>query len=386
MDLFEVEAFDYQTNLTKTVLTELFFDRYVDEKVIKRQHNFNDEFIFKLDGKTVKTTLGRYIFNRFVLPTQLFDSEYFLNSPVNGKSYGKLFDSVTNALVINLIDKEEFANFTDRITWLGNILVDGIGDSFDSESFYLKPEVEEEIKQLVDSIDPDDIISVEENESKIINILKRELGDKPVGRIMLSGSKGSFENNMKSMVAMRSFNNGIYVKDNLFDGNSIDTYGKVNSLVSTAGRSINTAKGGYASNLIRDGYNHTYLSKKEDCKTDGYLIETITNGNFQEFRYRSVKPLKDANDRFVKWDTLDTDNLKKYSGKTTAVRSPMFCRNKDGYCRTCYGSSYTKNGIEQNLGSLVQLISAHIMNVSMKAFHNLNIDRQEVDFTKITIK
>lgn len=388
MNKFNLTAVDFQTQLTKKMLIELFVDRQENGQTIPKQYDVNEVFSVKLlDGKTLTTTVGRFIFNSFVLPKQFFSSEFYINEQITKKQFNNLFDKLSEKVLNGELLNSELSDVTDRITWIGSQFVNTVGDSYGSDSLTLSEESKNKITKLVEEIDPDDTVSLDANEKEIVKILKDDLSDKSIGRIIASGAKGSWDGNAKPTLAVRGLINDEYSKDNLTEGNSLDSYTKINSLHGSYSRSAKTALGGYQVNLINAGLNHTSLdTKTSDCRTTGYLIIKIDEANFKKFKLRRVKLLRDTKDRFKKWTILNDDNKKEFFGKEIAIRSVMFCRNKNGYCTTCYGASYTQNGITKNLGSLTALVGSNTMNKSMKAFHSSSLKRDTIDFTKIEIK
>lgn len=387
MDLLDLQDFDFQKDLTKNLLIELFSDTFIDgDTIAPRKFDVEQVFSGRLnDGTNIKTTIGRWVFNKFCLPNVLFTSEFFQNHPITKKNYKKFFQLVANQLEFNKISKTDYAEFTDRVQWIGSQFVNTVGDSFDSKSLNLSDEVKQQIKEIVDAIDPTDTVSIDSGDKKVVDILKKALKGTPLGNIIESGAKGGWEANIKPLLGVRGLIAGEYSKDSLFGGIGLDTYSKINSLDGSFQRSVATAKGGYVVNLLRDGLNHTKISKKEDCKSDGHLIIKLTDSNFKTYKNRKVKFLRNVTDVFSPWISLTEKNSKEYIGKTLAIRSVMFCRSKDGYCQTCFGDSFKKNGVTENLSALTMLVGSNIMNKSMKAFHSTAVDRTEVDFTKLKI-
>ena len=147
-----------------------------------------------------------------------------------------------------------------------------------------------------------------------------------------------------------------------------------NALEGTVGRAIKTASGGYQTKLLARGFSSSSLVE-EECGTNIMLKTTIT---YKKFKYRLVS----LQDNVFSTEELTLDNKDKYEGKLGFVRSPLFCKSKDGLCEKCFGNLWKYNGVKNNLSSLLTTVSSQIMLKSMKSFHDLRKSFTELDFRR----
>jgi len=212
-----------------------------------------------------------------------------------------------------------------------------------------------------------------------------------------SGSKGSVDDIRKLLLGvgvsinstgnindfiLRSHTEGL-TKKQFFNYSS-------QAIVALYSKSQNTAKPGY---LIRKLYtimDNLELSKHKDCGTNRYFKFKIPTGKEGE------KILKNLKGRYYKSSfsleklsqiPKDITDVKNLLGKTIELRSPLYCKARDGICETCYGSLYVD---ELNLkpgdpiGKLsVNSFAESLVNITLKSSHTgLKLDMDEVDLIK----
>jgi len=241
----EIINFDYKNNLTQTILLDNFTKRFDPEtkKVIEPMFRFNTSIKYK----GIDTTVGRLIFNKFCLPTVILDSGYYLNEEVTKKSLGEIYNKCVTLKLEGKLSDEDYADFNNRLLWLGNLLTSLSGDSFDSNSFILSPEVKLMLQEFFSSpkekLQDPEYVNTWQN--KIIEEVKRTMGDTGLVKIINAGVKGDFGNNFKNMALFRGIVDGEFITNNLADGNTFDTYTKLgtNAVAGSSARAIKTAQG-----------------------------------------------------------------------------------------------------------------------------------------------
>ena len=356
-DLLQI---DLKRGLDKTLFFTLFTDREDEQgRTFKKVFSFDTVVKVKLKNNFINTTVGRYIFNKFVLPDEIFEDSY-----INVKLDKKAFKSITEILALaknnGKIDAEEIANTIDRLTWLASVVSSIQGGGLQAKSLVLTDEGEAKINAIRDRL-TDDISDekLKESDEEVVKILKNEFKDTDLGEIVDSGAKGSYENNMKSTFGYRGKLQDSMIKGNLSDVSPLE-YVRVNGLDGSYARSKLTAVGGYAGKLVQGGLSHTFVNtNKRDCGTQLFLTTIIKNPKDFLFKFVRIKGRKEP---FVK---LTDENKQLFVNKICEVRSVMYCKSNDGYCSTCFGEGYKINGITKNLSSLVTLITADIMNKSI---------------------
>ena len=122
--------------------------------------------------------------------------------------------------------------------------------------------------------------------------------------------------------------------------------------------------------------NSNIKISKEDCKTKKYLEITVINSLANNLLGRFMYNEKTGKLQEI---TQDTNII----GKIIKLRSPLYCKDKDGICEICYGTSAKKLDTKQ-----IGLIAGTVVNkigvetYSMKARH----ESIAVKFKKINFK
>lgn len=367
----DILKLDLQKELTRTMLFEWF-----SEDLFKT----NQEISIKVNNKMIKSTLGIYIFNKFLLPAVLFDTEY-VNEPLNKKVYSEFINMLSEAKNSSkLITAEEFASVVDRLSWLSAIMLKIHGGGITSDGIIVSDKTSAAIKDIIAKLpDEPSIEQLQKTDNSVIKLLKDDLGDSDLGKIMTSGSKGSFSNNMKTMFGYRGIVDGKLIRSSV-ENTTFDDFSKVNGLVGSYGRSVQTRIGGYQSKLVNNGLSHTKVDvKNRDCGSKLFL--TVKLNNLNEYNMRYVRLSGKGS-----FEVLTSDNFDTFKGKFIDVRTPMFCLGKNGYCVKCYGEMFKLNGVKDNLAPAVAAITADTMNKSMKSFHDLSPTYNSIDIKKTLLK
>ena len=339
----------------------------------------------RMDGKIIKTSVGRVLFNE-VLPQGL----RFLNDPVRASTLKSL---ITNALQI--YTPEEVANLVDKLKDLGfwaATISGGISVSvFDCQVI---PEKQKMIFQAEGKI-----TEVENNyrQGLITNEEKRRLSneiwleatdeiadetwsrldkDNPVKVIIESGGARASKDQLKQLAAMR----GLVVdplgkivelptKSNFREGLSIFEYvtstrGSRKGLTDSA---LKTADAGYLTRRLVDA-SHDAIIRYEDCGTEEGIEILRSEHRQSPFTARVLgrnlaqkivdpktkKVLIKANEELTEENIgfLDKFNINK-----VIVRSPLTCQAKYGLCAMCYGRDFA-NRKKVEIGTPVGILAA----------------------------
>ena len=377
----DILNYDFRNNTTQSFLINNFLPKFSekDKKIINPKFSIYTKISLP-NSKKETITIGRYIFNKFCLP-EIYLQEYgYINTTINKKVYKTIFNNLNVLVMRNKLSREEFADTIDRIYWLGSIMANTSGESFDSDSLLISDKLKKEIKQELDKLDDNTPLpEVQKVEEKFIKKAIEEKKDSSLINIIGSGSKGNFTNNYKNLVLFRGKTiDGKLVKDNLTDGNSFDSYTKLgnNAVFGSFSRSSYTALGGYSTKLVNAAFNFTAV-EEDDCGTDQYL--RILLDDFDKYKFRTVSLKRNKN----YFETLNYDNKDKYMNKMVYMRSPMFCRSKNGICKKCFGEIYKYTNADKMISNVLTILTSTIQNKSMKAFHNLVKDVTTIDLNKI---
>lgn len=109
----------------------------------------------------------------------------------------------------------------------------------------------------------------------------------------------------------------------------------------------------------------------EDCGSTGYLTVTLTKDTAKQFLGQWVKDGKDLVE-------LTRENMNSYLDKPIQIRSIMYCKQKDGFCRKCAGE-YFKNLDFNNIGMQTIDVGAVFLYISMKSMHGTKIETMPLE-------
>ena len=87
------------------------------------------------------------------------------------------------------------------------------------------------------------------------------------------------------------------------------------------------------------------------------------------------------------YEMITEDDHKDLIGKTILLRSPLYCKAKDGVCETCFNPRYVEElGVvpKDKLGlKVVGSIAGTLTDLTLKASHTgLSLNQEEVDIRK----
>lgn len=348
----------------------------VYEKLKDDGVNIDDEFIFthktKTNNKSKKLSLGRIWFN-IIVP----DQYELINEPVNKKSLEKIFYRIMNdfdaqegSKIISDIQKEAFK--------MSSLL----SKSFKIETFTPSQEWKKKKDAFLDEFDDLSHQEIIKRKKELMDDLVSELKQHNIGvvdgmesRVSGKMSKEALESLFISKGMASDIEGNISkVKHGINDGYNVDEFYK----------SAAEARKGqfYKSTAVQDpGYlsrkvvmaNAHISANKDDCKTKKYMPLYISNKNLEYIQGRYF--LNEEKDQLEKI-TYDHSNL---IGKTIKLRSPLFCKDKDGICKTCYGELQEKLNTK-NIGVLAGGV---INNVLVNAMMGLRHKSSQVEYVDV---
>jgi DNA-directed RNA polymerase subunit beta' len=338
----------------------------------------------RLDGKMVKTTVGRIYFNK-ILPS----SWEFINQDFPRKALSALFDRAIKELtpkrVVLLIDAVKDMGF-DIAT------ISGISFAVsDNELYSNKDKVIDKANLRAKENEQNYHLGLITNEErrKINNDIwiqtTEELVEKtwnsfapgnPIRLIIETGMGRISRDTVKQLSAMRGLTVDplgniieLPTKSNYREGLSIFEYvnsirGSRKGLIDTA---LRTADAGYLTRKLVD-VSHEIIIRDQSCGTSDHIIIEREGVRSKEFAKRIV-------DRFAAAKVIDPKTKKTLVAKDeiitpekakiveasgvskVAVYSPLTCTLRHGVCARCYGHNYATNA-ESIIGDPVGVIAA----------------------------
>lgn len=337
------------------------------------------------------STIGRYIVNMFVFPEQYLKKYGYVNDVLTKKALGKLEEKMGTMVLNDEIPIKDFTGYLDRGEWLGMGFAYFLVPSLDYEFNVPLPDVIKLRDDLFDKYHKEvargDNSIADKIESEVISLAKKEI--KETGNEsydFYESGVGNFGNNYKKTSIMAGAIENPYtkkldiLKSNYIDGVDKKEFPKFANLTLIGGysRGVETQGSGYETKKVNASMQTVVLDEHgSDCGTTNYEEIIIPEELKDMFYYRYIlDPSAPGHDEHG-LVMLDESNISKYIGKTVKMRSPMFCKGTK-ICNKCAGELYYKMGVT-NAGLLASTITGHLLNLSMKKFHDASINFSKID-------
>lgn len=378
-----------EEDITKSNIFDLFAYFFNEEtKKMVRKHNPNDKLVipkgkYHNNDKNITTTVGRFIFNVFLIEKDFYNIFGYINNVIDAKTFEKIDSRLSLALLNDEITPKQMSHFYNKVQWMGFTFNTILCPSLTPKTVVPLDAVEKRKSQLVKQYEEDlkkgSVVTASRIEKELLDIAKKEIGNDPGLELYESGSKASFDNNYKSLFVMKgpivNAGTGEYSvsTSNYMNGvkkDEIEYY--ADSIVNGAfAKGKNTQVGGYMTKKYFAAFQSLVLDKKgTDCHSKRTHSIFLTESNHMLFLYRYIV----EGNKLV---LLDDETIKKYIGRKVNMRDPIYCTN-DKFCNVCAGDLYYKLGIEY-IGLTSPKISSSIMNKSLKKFHDTSIKLTKIN-------
>lgn len=381
------------TDIDLALLTYLFADTAnivngKKNKIVPSKYNTWDIIhipsnYFYLTHPAMDITLGRFIFNKFVLQgSNVISITKIKNVLINKSALSKLDDDVSHMLLENKITRDQFNKYTDLRDTLGFWLNSMLAHTISEKMLKPLPEIEkrkaELIKKYEKEINAGNIDVMTKIADELIDYAKELLKDDPGMNLYLSGDLdfgNNYRNNNIIKGAVKNEITGEYdfVDTSFADGIKIkDIPAHANSVLSAQyPASIATAKSGYMGKQLLALLQMMQIDAEgTDCGTKHLIPVTVTKSNGSNLLYSYF--VENGKEKI-----FNEDDINKYMGKQIWMRSPMTCLN-DKICSKCAGRLFYLLGIV-NAGLFSTQLSHSSLNLALKSKHNSVVELYNFD-------
>ena len=384
-------------DITYELGMQLFADhvKKVDGQVIEVKSRFEPHDYFKLNAgeyinkETIITAVGSFIFNKFIIEPRFAEFMDYNNEVINSDGLKDLENKLSKLLLEDKITTTDFADYLDRIQWLGMQFHEPLAASFTMRGLKPIPKVikrrGELVKQNKEALEKGDVMVMSAIEKELVDLAKAEISDDPSMDLYYSGARGSIPNNYKQLSIVKGpvYNKTIgkyqFIQNSFFEGlrkEDIAAAG-TNVINGQYPKSCGTAVSGYKAKQVSSLGQAVMLRKDvNDCGTKGYLELVIPPSMKSKFLYRYVID----NGKLV---LLDDSTMDKYVGKKIKLRSIMYCGCDSGVCMTCAGRLFEKLQID-SIGLTTSTLTGALLNLKMKSFHDTSVKINEINLDDMT--
>ena len=368
-------------------ITRMFANTGVKEKgkFVSRKalHNTFDlmtvpaNYFYEGQG-AIKTTIGRFLFNKYVLQgAGIIAATKYINDTLNKKGLSKVDELIGILYLENEINRKQFNVYIDRrdnlAYWLNGMLAHTISPKFAKPLQEVEKKKKELYKKYEKELSSGNIDVMTQVTDELTAYAKELLKDDPGMDLYTSGDLNFNANYEINSIARGAVVNNItgeydFIGSSFMDGIEIkDIPAHANSILSAQyPASIALRSAGYMGKKLLALLQMMSIDyDTDDCGTKQLLPVSINSNNKDYMLYSYIK---EGNGLVL----LDRSNISAYVGKTVLMRTPMTCLN-DRLCHKCAGELFKKLDVE-NAGLFSVQISAVSLNAYLKQKHNNNIE------------
>lgn len=339
--------------------------------------NLMDTVNVKFNGKTIKTTLGRYIFNKIVFfPMWNSKYYYFLDKTISSKVFQTEMKYLKQLAFEKKIENQVLFDIVNMSTEFGlrfsNAYNSGMTFNVMIPDNKFQDYRKKKINAVKDQVEKNlDLDLLAKTEEEIVNYAKEYYKDDDMCETLDSGAGGSWGGDFKTMNvnvgAVPSIEGKpVIVFDPLIDGVSPKYQADWTNtgMTGATNRALQTAKAGAQYNDIVNGMQNV-LGIRGDCGSKrGTKVNTSDPTKLlNRYVIVSGKPVK-----------VTTDNVNKFLNKDVIMRDIIYCKQTGGnYCSTCIGDEPfdLKQTDVVPLGMMTADVASNILNLFMKSTHDL---------------
>ena len=334
------------------------------------------------------TTVGLWVYNKWMIEPGLFDLFGYMNKPVTGKVMGDMNQELSFALMEDRISVQVLKDYlmkTQLVMQYVIILSPNYSESLLTITKTIEPLKNRLIKEHRKELEAGDTLVADNIEKELIKYALDKLGDDPALDIILSDSRTSM-NNFKNLFIWKGItrdpdpnarNEYRVATSNYMEGIKPEEY----SLYSNSGiegaysRGKKTEDGGYLENLATRAYQDIILDEPgTDCGTTRCIEVVLDKSNYVKYIYNNIIG---RNGKLIE---LTSQNASEFFGKKVKMRMAYLCKHEKP-CAACAGNFFYRLG-KRNVGLMEMQVFSIFKNKSMKAFHDSTVGLTEIDCMK----
>lgn len=374
------------SDITRTFLTDIFADTVDNSSgknnAGKRKSHYNTwdtmtvpaNYFFEGHSQ-IRTTVGRFILNKFVLEgSDTIAANGIVNVVLNKSSIGAVDNHIGQLYMENFIDRPKFNSYLDhRDTlgyWLNGMLAHSISEKMLRPLDLVEKRKAELYKKYEKELSEGNIDVMTQVSNELVAYAKEILKGDP-GMDLYDSGDLDFGNNYKNNAILKgavmnkitgefdfigsSFMGGIEIKDVPAHANSI--------LAGQYPASIATKDAGYMGKKLLALLQMMEVDEPgTDCGTKNLIPIQVTNGNKNDLVYTLID---NGAGQLIE---LTRENVGSYVGQTVMMRSPMSCTTQK-ICSKCAGNLFFLLNA-MHAGLFGTQISHSALNLGLKAKHN----------------
>jgi DNA-directed RNA polymerase subunit beta' len=323
----------------------------------------------------------------------ILDNKVRVSYPLDKKNIGKMLTNMHK-----VFSDEEFQWRYMLVYQVGFFLSTFTSSSFTPEALILPDKFKKKRNVIIQEYKESQEKATSENErernimkvdkafkkltTEVLEYFRENRETYPIIDSIDSKAKGSEDDYRKLLVAVGLSINAKGEINDVIDKSHADALSPTQffnytsqAIVSQYKKSSETAIPGYLIRQLNTIMVSVKLSKTIDCQTKGRLGVQILNKDILQSMQGKIYDGGEI-----------TEDSTELIGKKVKLRSPLFCKAKDGICRTCYSPAFVeKMNLTENagIGLLASTAQASLLTaMTLKASHTgLSLDKKEVDLS-----
>lgn len=334
------------------------------------------------------TTVGLWIYNKWMIEKDLFDLFGYVNKSVTGKTMDSMNQELSFALMEDRIPVKALKDYlmkTQLVMQYVIVLSPNYSEALLTITKAINPLKNRLIKEHRRELESGNTLVADQIEKELIDYAMKTLGDDPAMDIILSQARTTM-NNFKNLFIWKGVtrnpdpnakNEYRVATSNYMDGIKPEEY----SLYSNSGiegaysRGKKTEDGGYLENLATRAYQDIILDEPgTDCGTSRCIEVVLDKSNYAKYIYNNIIG---RNGKLIE---LTSQNAPEFFGKKVKMRMAYLCKNEKP-CAACSGNFFYRLG-KRNVGLMEMQVFSIFKNKSMKAFHDSTVGLTEIDTMK----
>ena len=338
-------------------IMDIYDEFYLSKGMIA---NFNED-------TPILTTYGRYILNYYIYACPTGDIFPYKNDLF---SYQPIQKAIAKKILYGDITAEQYNKFMNYIYSIGSFAEICVPDAT-VKSLTTGDEVlakrDELFAKYKDQLN--DPVVISKIEDILISMDREYLSDDPASRWILKSSE--YDTSRKKMFitsgVVEAFSKDsskyVFIPEALNEQLNPKTFPIMCNEIRRGSymRGKETAKGGESTALVLRLFQNVAITE-QNCGYNGEGVDVnLSMKDMDEYLGRYVIDGGTAIE-------LTADNFSSYIDKPIKLRSPKYCKAKDGFCYTCFGKRYELLGVKA-VGMNGVNVTSKVMYTAMKAMH-----------------
>lgn len=319
----------------------------------------------------IETTLGRFIINYVLLVDPFGDLIPYQNQTFKGA--GALEKLISENILLGKITAPQERTYGANLLYLTSnpeYFAPTLTKKVLTTGANVKARKKELLEKYAKEIANGDVVTIAKIEEELVQMDKDYCKGDPSKLFLMKGSY--FSNIRKKLFIIhgavpRFGGNGDYdfIPNSLEEGYTVKDFPKIANEIrdGTYSRSTLVAKGGDQSNFILRIFQNTRITEL-DCGTNHGLPIKIHENNYKDYIDRNFF------DNHGHTVNITPQLSKTLIGQSITVRSPMYCKAKDGgTCYRCTDKRFEETK-QDTLATIMNTLGAMFSTLALKKVHN----------------